>query len=122
MASLRLHKKFGAAPTIPICYICGEDKNEVVLLGASWKGDQAPPMHMCIDAIPCEKCQEFMAQGVICLSVRDGETSDNPYRTGRIAVVKEDAVREMFAGDVDVSKQRIVYIHDSAWTAFGLPG
>jgi hypothetical protein len=48
--SLRLHSKHGLNPTIPTCYFCGKEKNELVLLGAAYK-EQAP-MHMTLDKEP----------------------------------------------------------------------
>ena len=37
--SLRLHPNHGLNPTIPLCFLCGKEKNEVVLLGSSYKKD-----------------------------------------------------------------------------------
>ena len=54
--SIRLHKDFGVNPTIPQCLYCGEDKNEVALLGAAYKGEA--PMHMIIDRVPCDSYKE----------------------------------------------------------------
>jgi len=54
--NLILHKEFGVNPTIPICSFCGEDKNEVVLLGNAYK--EEAPMHMQIDNEPCDACKK----------------------------------------------------------------
>lgn len=44
MSSVRLHPKYGVNPTIPTCFWCGKDKNEIALLGAAYK--EEAPMHM----------------------------------------------------------------------------
>lgn len=31
--SIKISKKYGVNPTIPVCFFCGEQKNEVALLG-----------------------------------------------------------------------------------------
>lgn len=118
---MRLHPKFGVNPTVPTCFFCGESKNEVVLLGAAYKGEA--PMHMCIDNTPCEKCEEYMKQGIIFISVRDG-SMDASYRTGRFAVVKEEAVNRLFIDGPlkqEVLKKRAVFIEDCNWSTLGLP-
>jgi len=116
--TLRLNKKHGLNPTVPTCFICGESKNEVVLLGASYK-DEAP-MNMCLDKEPCDKCKDYMEKGVIFISVRDGESGDNPYRTGKFCVIKKnseflDVIKK------DALKKGIVFVEDSMWKKLGLP-
>lgn len=57
--SIRISEKHGANPTIPICFFCGEDKNEVALLG-KLSGDKEAPMRMWIngDYEPCDECKK----------------------------------------------------------------
>lgn len=33
MSSIKLSSKHGVNPTIPVCFFCGEEKNEIALLG-----------------------------------------------------------------------------------------
>lgn len=119
--SIRLHPEHGLNPTIPTCFFCGEPKNEVALLGAAFKGKA--PMHLCIDKQPCEKCKGWMEQGVIFCSVRDGETGDNPYRTGKWCVVKTEAVERWPEDElrVRILKTRFCFIEDKVWATLGLP-
>ena len=115
--SLRLHNKYGVNPTIPTCYFCGKEKNEILLLGAAYKGK--PPMHIgVVDKQPCDECKKLMGMGVLLISVRDGESGDNPYRTGHVAVIKEEAAQKIFK---EGFKGRVAFIEDSAWTKIGLP-
>ena len=121
--SLRLHPKHGVNPTIPRCYLCGENKNEVVLLGNAYK-DQAP-MNMCLDKSPCDKCRDYMRQGIILIGVRDGEQGDNPYRTGNFCVLKEEAVKRAFKRALKdcegILKSRVAFVDETTWEALGLP-
>lgn len=90
--SIRLHPKYGVNPTIPVCYWCGKDRNEVALLGAAYKSEA--PMHMVIDMEPCKDCADKWAQGIVLFEATPGK--DGPEFTGRWAVIKEEAVTRMF--------------------------
>lgn len=114
-----VHLDFGLNPTIPQCFFCGEDKNEVALLGAAFKGEA--PMHMCINKEPCDKCKGYMQQGVIFIGVKDGESGENPFRTGRFCVIKEEAVKRMLNNSYFVPQSRVAFIEESTWVALGLP-
>jgi hypothetical protein len=113
--SIRLHKEHGLNPTIVTCFFCGKEKNEIALLGSAYK--DATPMHMVLNKEPCDECKSLMDQGVMLISVRDGEYGDNPYRTGKIAVMKEEVAQRIFKG----FKGRVAFVEDSAWTKMGLP-
>ncbi len=121
--SLRLHEKYGAAPTMPICFLCGESKGEVVLLGAAWRSQlRPPPQHMCIDYEPCVNCQSMMEQGVMLVKVRDGSNEKNPDRMGAIIVVKDEFVKDCFIEEVadDLIENRAAFIPEEAWRQLGL--
>lgn len=116
--SIRVSEKHGVNPMIPVCYICGEEKNEIALLGRL-PNDEKAPMKGVIDKEPCDKCKEFMKQGIIFISVRNGEQGDNPYRTGGWIVVKEEAAKRMFNDDFD--NNRIFFMDDETWDKIGFP-
>ena len=113
MSSIRLHSKHGLNPTVTQCFFCGKDKNEIALLGSSYHGEA--PHHMCIDKEPCDECKSYMAQGVMLISVKDGSQND-PYRTGKIVVMKPKAAERIFKG----FKGRVAFLEDSAWEKLGL--
>jgi hypothetical protein len=115
--SIRLHREYGLNPTIPICFICGKEKNELVLLGAAYK-EQAP-MHMCLDKEPCDECKKMMDMGVLLVSVKNGTDHENPYRTGGFCVIKEEAAQRMFGSSIGNS--RMAFVEDEAWDKIGLP-
>jgi len=114
--SIRLHPQHGLNPTIPVCFICGKDKNEVVLLGATYK-EQAP-MHMCLNKTPCDECKKLMEMGVLLVSIKDGTDRENPYRTGALVVIKVEAAQRMFN---NLGNNRVAFVEDSAWDKIGLP-
>lgn len=102
MTTIKLHREHGLNPTIPICFWCGEDRNEVALLGAAYKG--AAPMQMVLDYEPCDQCAEKMALGITFMEASDaplqnGQQSINPdsvaYPTGRFVVASEDFTRRL---------------------------
>lgn len=120
--SIRLSKKHGVNPAIPVCFLCQEKKNEIILCGRLKGADEQAPQNAVWDMEPCDKCKEWMAQGIILISVRDGETDmKNPYRTGGWTVIKEEAFRRMFKGCDEVLKKRVAFLPDEVWNAVGLP-
>jgi hypothetical protein len=122
MASIRLSQKYGVNPAIPLCFYCNEPKNEIILAGAF--GGKEAPRNAVWDRVPCDKCQEWMKQGILFISTKDGESGDNPYRTGGWCVIKEEAVKGFVTNpDVlnSILKARVAFIEDKTWDAIGLP-
>ena len=156
MSSIVLSREHGLNPTIPKCWFCGEDKNEILLPGV--KGDRIArklgysdgqmPIHgLVFDKHPCDKCQQWMQQGIILISVDERKSIDaqNPYRTGKFCVIKDDAMRRLLDVDIPegldeethkrllkqqrqngelleyILKARVAFIPDEVWTAVGLP-
>ncbi len=102
------------------CFVCGEVKH--LLLDRRLKNSL--PREACYDKEPCDKCKEHMKQGIIFISVLKGAAGDNPYRTGRFFVVKEEAVKRMpIQEDLKVSilKSRISFVEDEVLDNLGFP-
>lgn len=120
--SIRLSPKHGVNPLLGVCFVCGKDDGTVVLAGRL-KDDAEAPRRAVWSREPCETCHEDMRQGIIFLSVRDGESGDNPYRTGRFAVVRESAVRRMIKEPMlsELLAKRLCFIEDATWRQLGLP-
>ena len=123
MSRIKLSHKHGVNPSVEVCYYCGESKG-VVLFG-QLKGDEEAPRKCVIDREPCEKCAGYMRQGVILISVKDGDYGkDDPYRTGGFAVVTgeaiERAVRPRELAE-QILKKRVAFIEDQSWALLGLP-
>ena len=110
-SSIKLHPKHGLNPTIPVCIVCGEDKGDIALLGATWKGKEAAPMRMLIDAVPCEDCtKKHLTSGVLLV-----ENTAEGIITGKIAILTEGGFRNVFP-TVEIPEQRIVVISEEAMT------
>ena len=85
--SILLSPKYGVNPSITHCEICGKEIG-IALLG-KLKDDAEAPRDVALGL--CDDCQKVMdAEGVIVIEVRDGETGDNPYRTGRLVGMSKD--------------------------------
>jgi len=91
--SLRLHRKYGVNPTICQCFICGNDKNEIALLGANYK--EEAPMKMIINFEPCDTCLEKMKIYVVLI---ESLSSVKPFEnmTGQIIWIKHEAFTKLF--------------------------
>ena len=110
---LRISKEHGVNPSVEICTICGKAM-DVVLFGTSYKDANAKtseaPHEVCTGSI-CEDCKRVIDNGgIFFIEVRDGESGNNPYRTGRVCAVKEDAVKKILK---DYNK--INYVERSVW-------
>ena len=82
-----LSPKHGLNPSILHCICCEEDYG-IALLG-KLKGDKEAPKEISQEL--CPKCQNVVDQGgALIIEVRDGETGDNPYRTGRLVGVSKN--------------------------------
>jgi hypothetical protein len=79
--SIQLSAEFGLNPSVTKCFYCGEDCG-VALFGTGFKKKdehgylktaEAPRCVGVIDMSPCIKCEDYMHQGIIIISMRDGE-------------------------------------------------
>ena len=112
---ITLSPKHGVNPTIPVCFFCGEDKNEIALLGRiGGKEDLEAPRKVVLDFEPCDKCKEKFAQGVLLIEVTQTPTyigmpiAENAYPTGRYVVVKPEALN----GDFKAGSKALVLQKD----------
>lgn len=106
--SIKISKKYGVNPTIPVCFFCGEQKNEIALLGHIGdrrKGeDLEAPRYTVLDYEPCDCCKDKFSQGVLFIEVTRRQPEDkrpaiskdemgaSVYPTGRHVVVKREAL------------------------------
>ncbi len=108
---ITLSPKYGVNPTIPVCFWCGEEKNEIALLGRIGDGrkreDFEAPMHMVLDYEPCDKCKANMSMGFTIMeatnrpnSVTNIQMQSGVYPTGRFAVIRKEAAQRMFRPEV----------------------
>lgn len=101
---ITISPKYGANPSIVKCFVCGQDTGEVALLGRLGNKrkneDLEAPKY--IHEGLCKECTEKLKHYTACIVVRDGETGDNPYRTG-----------DYFFTTRIPDKKNIVYIYES---------
>ena len=113
--SVRISKEFGVNPSVDTCFICGKETS-VVLFGTSYKDKNGKtaeaPRNVCTGDI-CNNCKQIIEEGgIFFIAIKDGESRNNPYRTGQFAAVKEEAVQRMFP---DFPYKKINYIEESAY-------
>jgi hypothetical protein len=93
--------------------------------GERWKREEISETEQIEGGVQvCQQCGEWMRAGIVFISVRDGESGDNPHRTGKLAVIKEEAVRKMVQPPemlASVLDKRMCYLEDTVWTHLGLP-
>jgi len=125
--SIILDKKKGVDPMIVTCFVCGEDTNQLILPGIKGKalrksaGLDPNAKSICMDKVPCDKCLNIMAQGVIFISCKDEDDGkENPYRTGGWCAVKPEYIQRI-APDIDCDKNRIFFVTDTVYDKLGLP-
>ena len=90
--ALRLSKQYGVNPSVTRCVCCGKSYG-VALFGTAWKDKNGKTAEAPMEVFQglCDDCQGVIDQGgVMIIEVKDGEHSDNPYRTGRIVGVSKE--------------------------------
>jgi hypothetical protein len=91
--SILLSPKHGVNPSITHCECCGKEIG-IAMFGLL-KGDKEAPKDVFMGL--CDDCQKVIDQkGLMIIEVRDGETGNNPYRTGRLVGITEEAKNRMF--------------------------
>lgn len=109
MNGIKLSPKYGVNPTIPVCFWCGKEKNEIALMGHVGDGrkheDFEMPMHAVIDYEPCGHCMEMMSAGFTVMestsrpnSITSVEFQRGVYPTGRFVVLKPEAAQRISDG------------------------
>lgn len=91
--SITLSPKHGVNPSITHCECCGKEIG-IVMFG-KLKGDKEAPKDVAIGL--CDDCKKVIdQQGLMIIEVKDGESGNNPYRTGRIIGITKEAKERMF--------------------------
>lgn len=84
---IKLSPKHGVNPTIPMCFWCGGDKEEVALMGKMDKQDSEAPRRMIINYEPCAKCKEIFDKGIHVMGV-----VDKPMAPGQFPIIEDENV------------------------------
>jgi len=130
---VELHPKYGLNPTVTTCFYCGEPSGILLVgrevgkfkeAGVDVRDDGEMPMNIgVVDKRPCPECEKLMKMGVMLIRVRDGEEGDNPYRTGRMVVVKDEYVIRVLDEAIakEMIEKRVAFVPETAWKMLGLP-
>ena len=102
---IKISPKHGVNPTIPICFWCGKDKDEIALMGRIDKEDSEAPHKLIMDYKPCSGCKELFSKGVHVIGASDhpmipkmfpivDDGSIKLYPTGKMFVASENWIQE----------------------------
>lgn len=121
---IKISPKYGLNPTIPVCFWCGKQKNEIALMGRI-KGDIEAPKSMVLDYVPCEECQSHMAMGVAVLEASDHPNSEGQppmqegvYPTSRFVVVTTECADRVFNAYAPWSEGKKVFVDSDVFSHF----
>ena len=124
MSGIKISPKHGLNPTIPVCFWCGKQKNEIALMGRM-KGDIEAPKSMVLDYVPCEECQNHMNMGVAILEASDHPNTENQppmqegvYPTSRFVVVTTECADRVFNAYAPWSKGKKVFVDSDVFSHF----
>ena len=107
--NIKLSPKHGLNATIPQCFWCGKDKNEIALLGKMDKKDSKAPRRIIMDYEPCDNCKELFSKGIHVIGVSQEPIVENMfaiteqpdgtklYPTGTMFVSSEDWIRRLLS-------------------------
>ena len=117
--SIRLSEKHGVNPSIERCFICGKDFG-LVLFGRM-KNDEEAPREVCLGNV-CDECKGIMKEGVFLIECDQDKSDDSndPYRTGRVAALREDAFARMAGSEHPGLKSRVVYVEIGVFEKLGI--
>ena len=111
--SIRISPKHGLNPSIPLCFWCGKEKNEVVLMGKINKEDFEAPRNVFLDYEPCNECAAKFAKGIHVVGVLTEDNGNPPlkgndgesyYPTGASFVASENFIKRLIADTEEQDK------------------
>ena len=124
MSGIKISPKYGVNPTIPVCFWCGKQKNEIALMGRM-TGDIEAPKNMVLDYVPCEECQNHMAMGVAVLEASDHPNTEGQppmqkgvYPTSRFVVVTTECADRVFNAYAPWSEGKKVFVDSDVFSHF----
>lgn len=136
---IEISPKHGLNPTIPVCFWCGKEKNEIALLGrirekttnrfganvTKRDSDIEAPRRMVLDYEPCDECKKWWDSGVAVLEVQQTPIQPNQpeiqkglYPTGRFAVVTVEGADRVFPQHAPWSKGQKVFVDVAVFSHF----
>lgn len=127
---IEISPKHGLNPTIPVCFWCDKEKNEIAMLGrirekTKRNSDIEAPRRMVIDYEPCDECQKMWDSGVAVIEVQ--ETPINPdqpeiqkglYPTSRFVVMTVEGADRVFPQYAPWAKGKRVFVDSAVFSHF----
>ena len=124
MSGIKISPKYGVNPTIPVCFWCGKQKNEIALMG-HMTDDIEAPKNMVLDYVPCEECQNHMSMGVAVLEASDHPNTEGQppmqkgvYPTSRFVVVTTECADRVFNAYAPWSEGKKVFVDSDVFSHF----
>ena len=121
---IKISPKHGLNPTIPVCFWCGKQKNEIALMGRMTDDIEAPK-NMVLDYVPCEECQSHMAMGVAILEASDHPNTEGQppmqngvYPTSRFVVVTTECADRVFNAYAPWDEGKKVFVDSDVFSHF----
>lgn len=107
MYKIRLSDKYGANPSIDVCFFCGKDKG-LVMFG-HLKGDAKAPTRVVAGYTPCPECMKKMLAGRAVIEVTRKDSGMIPitttphaaWPTGRWCVISTQDAQKLFKDNSD---------------------
>lgn len=136
---IEISPKHGLNPTIPVCFWCGKEKNEIALLGrirekttnrfganvTKRDSDIEAPRRMVLDYEPCDGCQKMWDSGVAVIEVQETPTMPNQpeiqkgvYPTSRFVVMTVEGADRVFPQHAPWSKGQKVLVDSEVFSHF----
>lgn len=136
---IEISPKHGLNPTIPVCFWCGKEKNEIALLGrirekttnrfganvTKRDSDIEAPRRMVLDYEPCDECQKMWDSGVAVIEVQETPTMPNQpeiqkglYPTSRFVVMTVEGADRVFPQHAPWSKGQKVLVDSEVFSHF----
>lgn len=136
---IEISPKHGLNPTIPVCFWCGKEKNELALLGrirekttnrfganvTKRDSDIEAPRRMVLDYEPCDECQKMWDSGVAVIEVQETPTMPNQpeiqkglYPTSRYVVMTVEGADRVFPQHAPWSKGQKVLVDSEVFSHF----
>jgi len=80
------------------CPVCGNKHDEQLLIHKHLRDlSKVDKQVVGYSKDPCKQCQEYMAMGLLIIEVDENKSTDTePYRTGKVYVLKREAAERMF--------------------------
>jgi hypothetical protein len=94
--NIRLSDNHGVNPSLGVCFWCGGDTGDILLLGRL-PGDEPAPMRAVYSYLPCATCQADWQKGIVLIEAKHAAWDTRPqiqpgvWPTGRWAILTRDA-------------------------------